>query len=338
MLSAVITTSLLLIGWPTLTASAADGPNIAAGRPATASTAHAEYPAGNITDGNQGTYWQSAQGGLPQWVQTDLGATSRVDEVVLKLPAGWESRSQTLSVQGSADGTSFTTIKTSAAYSFQPGSGNTVTVGFPATQTRFVRVHITANTGWAAAQLSELEVHAAGESSVDLARGKTLTASSHTEVYTAANANDGNKGSYWESANGSLPQWIQRRPRRVRPHRPRGTAAAGRLAEQNADPPDPGQRQRHRLHGPDRLQGVRLQRGRRAVGDDHLRRRHHPVRAGPRHRQLRQGGSPAVRAGDLRTGHRGHAGSDRAHRTRLHGTGHRPDQADLEAVHRQHRA
>ncbi len=128
---------------------------------------------------------------------------------MLKLPAGWESRSQTLSVQGSADGTSFTTIKTSAAYSFQPGSGNTVTVGFPATQTRFVRVHITANTGWAAAQLSELEVHAAGESSVDLARGKTLTASSHTEVYTAANANDGNKASYWESANGSLPQWIR---------------------------------------------------------------------------------------------------------------------------------
>ncbi|MFD3439865.1 discoidin domain-containing protein [Streptomyces sp. NPDC058685] len=208
-LSAVITTSLLLIGWPTLTASAADGPNIAAGRPATAGTAHAEYPAGNITDGSQGTYWQSAGPGLPQWVQTDLGAPNRIDEVVLKLPAGWESRSQTLSVQGSADGTGFTTIKSSAAYSFQPGSANTVTVGFPATQTRFVRIHITANTGWAAAQLSELEVHAAGESSLDLARGKTLTASSHTEGYTAANANDGNKASYWESANGSLPQWIR---------------------------------------------------------------------------------------------------------------------------------
>ena len=209
MLSAVITTSLLLIGWPSLTASAADGPNLAAGRPAAASSAHAEYAAGNITDGDQRTYWQSAGTALPQWVQTDLGATSRIDEVVLKLPAGWESRSQTLSVQGSADGTSFSTLRTSAAYSFQPGSANTVTVGFPATRTRFVRVHITANTGWQAAQLSELEVHAAGESSANPALGRTLTAGSHTDVHIAGNANDGNKASYWESANGGLPQWIR---------------------------------------------------------------------------------------------------------------------------------
>jgi hypothetical protein len=129
--------------------------------------------------------------------------------VVLGLPAGWESRQETLSVQGSADGTSFTTLKTSAAYTFSPGQANTVAIAFPAAQTRFVRVHITANTGWQAAQLSELEVHAAGESSVNLARGKTLTASGHTEVYTAANADDGSRASYWESRNGDLPQWIQ---------------------------------------------------------------------------------------------------------------------------------
>lgn len=209
MLSAVITASLLMIAWPSLTASAADGPNIAAGRPAAASSAHSEYAARNITDTDQATYWQSAGTSFPQWVQTDLGTTSRIDEVVLKLPAGWESRQQTLSVQGSADGTSFSTLKTSAAYTFSPGQANTVAIVFPAAQTRFVRVHITANTGWQAAQLSELEVHAAGESSADLARGRTLTASSHTEVYTAANANDGNRASYWESRNGDLPQWIQ---------------------------------------------------------------------------------------------------------------------------------
>ncbi|MET7616723.1 discoidin domain-containing protein [Streptomyces sp. NPDC005408] len=208
-LSAVITTSLLIIGWPSLTASAAAGPNIAAGRSAAASSAHSDYAARNITDGNQATYWQSDGTSFPQWVQTDLGSTSRIDEVVLKLPAGWESRQQTLSVQGSADGTSFTTLKTSAAYTFSPGQANTVAVALAAAQTRFVRIHITANTGWQAAQLSELEVHAAGESSLDLARGKTLTASSYTEVYAAAQANDGNRASYWESRNGDLPQWIQ---------------------------------------------------------------------------------------------------------------------------------
>ncbi|MFI5856277.1 discoidin domain-containing protein [Streptomyces parvulus] len=208
-LCTVVATSLLALGGPLLSATAAGGPNIAVGDAAAASSAHSEYGAANITDGNQGTYWQSGGGSLPQWVQADLGTTERIDEVVLRLPAGWERRDQTLSLQGSADGTSFSTLKSSATYRFDPGSGNTVTVGFPATRTRFVRVDVTANTGWQAAQLSELEVRAAGESSANLAANRTLTASSSTGAYTAGNGNDGNKATYWESANNALPQWIQ---------------------------------------------------------------------------------------------------------------------------------
>ncbi|MGV9275579.1 discoidin domain-containing protein [Streptomyces griseosporeus] len=208
-LSAVIVTSLLALGGPALTARAAGGPNIALGDAASASSAHSGYGAPNITDGNQGTYWESAGSAFPQWVQADLGTTERVDEVVLKLPAGWESRTQTLSVQGSADGTGFSTLKTSASYTFSPASANTVTVAFPATQTRFVRIAVTANTGWQAAQLSELEVHAAEESSANLAAGRTLTASSTTQVYSAGNAGDGNRATYWESANNAFPQWLQ---------------------------------------------------------------------------------------------------------------------------------
>ncbi|MFD3327831.1 discoidin domain-containing protein [Streptomyces sp. NPDC058701] len=208
-LAAVISTALLMMGWPALTAAAAGGPSIAAGRPAAASSTNGAYTAANVTDGNQSTYWESAGAALPQWVQTDLGATTRVDQVVLKLPAAWESRSQTLSVQGSADGAGFSTLVNSAAYTFGQGSGNTVTVTFPAAQTRYVRINITANTGWQAAQLSELEVRAPGDSSTNLALGKTLTASSHTQAYVPANANDGNAASYWESVNNALPQWIQ---------------------------------------------------------------------------------------------------------------------------------
>ncbi|MFF8837430.1 discoidin domain-containing protein [Streptomyces sp. NPDC015130] len=208
-LSAAIATSLLTLGGPLMAAQAAGGPNIALGDTAASSSAQAGYSAGNITDGNQGSYWESAGAGLPQWVQADLGTATRIDEVVLKLPAGWETRNQTLSIQGSADGTSFSTLKSAAGYTFSPGSANTVTIAFPAALTRYVRVHVTANTGWQAAQLSELEVHAAEGSSANLAAGKTLTASSHTEVYAAPNANDGNRASYWESANNALPQWLQ---------------------------------------------------------------------------------------------------------------------------------
>ncbi|CAO0827419.1 Secreted glycosyl hydrolase OS=Streptomyces microflavus OX=1919 GN=G3I39_17710 PE=4 SV=1 [Streptomyces microflavus] len=69
-------------------------------------------------------------------MQTDLGTAARVDEVTLKLPPSWESRTQTLSLQGSADGTSFATLKSSAAYSFTPGAATAVKVTFPATLTQ----------------------------------------------------------------------------------------------------------------------------------------------------------------------------------------------------------
>ncbi|MFJ6463396.1 discoidin domain-containing protein [Streptomyces sp. NPDC091387] len=208
-LSATVTTSLLMIGWPALNASAAGGPNIAAGQKTAASSAGSGKAAGNISDGDQSTYWEGASSALPQWVQSDLGKVTRVDQVTLKLPADWKSRRQTLSLQGSADGTSFSTLKTSAAYTFAPGSSNKVTISFPATRARFVRANITANTVAKNGQLAELEVRAAAESSVNLAAGRTLTASSYTQTYTAAQANDGNAASYWESRNGDLPQWIQ---------------------------------------------------------------------------------------------------------------------------------
>ncbi|MET8472645.1 discoidin domain-containing protein [Streptomyces sp. NPDC006422] len=201
--------TLALLGLPAVAAHAAGGPDLAAGAPAKASSAKSGYGAGNVSDGNASTYWESSGDDWPQWVQVDLGSTARVDEVTLRLPAAWESRSQTLSVQGSADGTTFDTLKSSASYAFSPGSGNTTTVSFPATQARFVRVVVSANTGWKAAQLAELEVHGAADSSVNLARGKAFTASSTTQTYVAANAGDGNVASYWESRNDDLPQWVQ---------------------------------------------------------------------------------------------------------------------------------
>jgi hypothetical protein len=58
--------------------------------------------------------------------------------VVLQLPAGWGARTQTLTLGGSTDGTTFTTLKFSAAYTFDPNTNtrNTVTLTFPATTQR----------------------------------------------------------------------------------------------------------------------------------------------------------------------------------------------------------
>ena len=68
-------------------------PNLAAGKPATASSTVDVYGAGNVTDGNQGTYWESTNNQFPQWVQVDLGSAATVTDLTLKLPTGaWGTR------------------------------------------------------------------------------------------------------------------------------------------------------------------------------------------------------------------------------------------------------
>ena len=85
-----------------------------------------------------------------------------MSRVVLKLPpaAAWQTRTQTLAVLGSTDGSSFTTLKASAGYTFNPASGNTVDRDLPATSQRYLRLTFTGNTGWPAGQLTEFEVYA----------------------------------------------------------------------------------------------------------------------------------------------------------------------------------
>ncbi|MEV8047525.1 discoidin domain-containing protein [Streptomyces griseoluteus] len=135
--------------------------NLAKGRPVT-ETSHTDvYPATKAVDGDANTYWESANNAFPQSLTVDLGAAQAVKRVVLKLPpaAAWATRTQTLSVLGSTDNSSFTTLKPSAGYTFNPSSGNTATISLGGTATRYLRVTVTGNTGWPAAQLSELEAY-----------------------------------------------------------------------------------------------------------------------------------------------------------------------------------
>ncbi|MER7279511.1 discoidin domain-containing protein [Dactylosporangium sp. NPDC000244] len=136
--------------------------NLAAGRP-TAESSHTQvYGSGNAVDGNTGTYWESANNAWPQWLQVDLGSAVATRRVVLTLPpqSSWATRTQTLSVSGSTDGSTFSAIVGSAGYTFDPATGNTVTITFPSTvTTRYLRLTFTANTGWPAGQVSEFRVY-----------------------------------------------------------------------------------------------------------------------------------------------------------------------------------
>lgn len=204
------------------------GGNLALGRPATATSVNQSYTAGNAVDGNAGSYWESANNAFPQSLTVDLGASRTVDRVVLKLPAGWERRTQTLSVLGSTDGSSYGTLATSAGRVFDPAAGNSVSIALPSGTRRYVRVTVTGNTGWPAAQLSELEVYGGGVTTPpptttppattpppttapptgNLAAGRPVAETSHADVYGVGNTVDGNPNTYWESANNAFPQSV----------------------------------------------------------------------------------------------------------------------------------
>ena len=136
------------------------GTNLALNKPATASGTTQNYVPANAVDGNTGSYWESADNAFPQSFQVDLGSTVSVSRLVMDLPpvSSWGTRTQTITIQGSTDGTSYTTLAGSAGYTFN-SPANTVTVTFPAANIRYLKLTFTANTGWPAGQLSELQVY-----------------------------------------------------------------------------------------------------------------------------------------------------------------------------------
>jgi hypothetical protein len=186
LISAMVASSLLCIGYPALTAQPA-GPidNLALASTITASSSNGSFVAANAGDGNQSTYWESANNAFPQWIQADLGASVPTNRVVLKLPiANWATRTETLTVQGSTNGTNFTDLVASAGYTFNPATSSTVTIDFGTTTVRVVRLNITANTGWPAGQLSSFEVYGTSGGSATLALNPASLQFADTDVNT----------------------------------------------------------------------------------------------------------------------------------------------------------
>ena len=150
---------------------------------------------------------------------------------MLKLPTGWGARTETLSVQGSTDGTELQHDRRVGRVHLRPGRSNTVTINFGATSTRYVRLNITANTGWPAAQISELEVYGATHL-VDATwpLGKTMAASGViADLRRRPTPTTATRPPTGRAANNAFPQWIQVDLGAVGQRQQGGAEAADRL-------------------------------------------------------------------------------------------------------------
>ena len=166
--------------------------NIAIGKTISASSStNVTFSASNVNDSDLSSYWESNNNVFPQSVTVDLGEKTNIGKVVLKLPVNWETRIQTLSVQESSDGTSFTDIVTSKGYTFDPSSGNSVKIEFAATSAQYIRLQITGNTAWQAAQLAEFVVSAAKDNPTSLSTSGFQTSKTGDASIQLSNAPNG---------------------------------------------------------------------------------------------------------------------------------------------------
>jgi Carbohydrate binding module (family 6)/F5/8 type C domain/Abnormal spindle-like microcephaly-assoc'd, ASPM-SPD-2-Hydin len=138
-------------------------PDLALNAQVTASSYTQTYVPGNAVDGNTSTYWEATNATWPSTITVNLGSVQTLGSVTIDLPpsTAWSTRTQTLSVLGSTNGSTFTTLVGSATYTWNPSTGNTVTIQLPSgTSDQYVELSFTANSVQNGAQASEILIYA----------------------------------------------------------------------------------------------------------------------------------------------------------------------------------
>ena len=132
--------------------------NLAFGRPATASSARANQPAGDATDGDAETNWCAADGSKGQWLQVDLGAPTNVASCEVVWPS--KALSYQFVLEGSTDGQSWSPLGDDTTAVLQsPDSPSPLTRWDLGSHTvRYVRVTVTGTKGGAWASICELRL------------------------------------------------------------------------------------------------------------------------------------------------------------------------------------
>ncbi|GAB2477422.1 CARDB domain-containing protein [Promicromonospora xylanilytica] len=207
-------------------AHAAEVTNLALGQPIAASSVTQTYTAANANDGSTSSYWEGGGGQYPAHLTVDLGEPADLERVVVTLPPAdvWAARTQTFSVLGRSDGeTAFRTLEASADHGFDPASGNKVEIPVDG-QADEIRLAFSANTGAGNGQVSELQVWGtptgggdptdpptdppSDPTGTNYAQDRPAAASSTEWTYVAANAVDGQTGTYWEGGGGQYPSTL----------------------------------------------------------------------------------------------------------------------------------
>jgi hypothetical protein len=138
-----------------------EGENIALGKKIKDNGFTDVYAANRANDGKTDgpSYWEGKE--YPNTLTIDLEepATIHAIRVALNPMEIWGKRTQTFSVNISADGENYTELVASTQYTFDPKEGNQVQILFDPVETRFVQLVFTENSGAGGGQVAEFEIY-----------------------------------------------------------------------------------------------------------------------------------------------------------------------------------
>ncbi len=192
-------------------AGSGGGSDLAQGKPIDASSYTFTYVAANANDGQVSTYWESGGGAYPATLTTKLGANADLSQVVVKLnpDAAWSTRTQNIQVLGrDQDATAFTSLAAAKDYTFNPSTGNTVTIPVSGAAAD-IQLKFASNTGAPGAQVAEFQVIGTPAANPDLkVTGITHTPAAPVESdaisLSATVTNSGSKASKATDLNFTL--------------------------------------------------------------------------------------------------------------------------------------
>lgn len=142
------------------------GTNVALDGRVTANGYTDVYPAAEAINGSAdgGSYWEGPSDQPESVLTLNLKKAYNIHTIRLRVNPNpiWGKRTQTLSIQVSNDGKTYTELVPSQDFKFDPKTGNEVVMDsevFKETKAQFLKLTITKNTGANAGQVAEFEVY-----------------------------------------------------------------------------------------------------------------------------------------------------------------------------------
>ena len=180
-----------------LTVAKASAMNLSLTAKISASSQSSSHEVAKAKDGKLGTYWSADDSSMPQWLKVDLGGLYSLSEIRQSFN---QLNTWKFVIEGSVDDVNWATLVDKSGGASGQHFSNSVNGTF-----RYVRLTVESSASNLTASSQQFNIFGT-DKGIDIAAGKTVTASSSAVNYEPGKSADKNTSTFWGADNKSLPQ------------------------------------------------------------------------------------------------------------------------------------